>query len=111
MYEDELEFDNRMMDAGFSGNMDAREDSLRPLRLSEYIGQDKVKENLKVYIDAAKLRGDALDHCLLYGPPGLGKTTLSGIIAAMVIGKHGANMRRIAAGTERRLGDEQEEKA
>ena len=58
MYEDELEFDNRMMDAGFSGNMDAREDSLRPLRLSEYIGQDKVKENLKVYIDAAKLRGE-----------------------------------------------------
>ena len=59
--------------------------SLRPKRLSEYIGQTKVKENLSVYIEAAKRRGDALDHVLLYGPPGLGKTTLSGIIAAGAI--------------------------
>ena len=55
--------------------------SLRPKRLSEYIGQTKVKENMKVYIEAAKKRGEALDHVLLYGPPGLGKTTLSNIIA------------------------------
>ena len=55
--------------------------SLRPRTLAEYIGQDKVKENLSVYIEAAKSRGEALDHVLLYGPPGLGKTTLSGIIA------------------------------
>jgi Holliday junction DNA helicase RuvB len=55
--------------------------SLRPKMLTEYIGQDKVKENLRVYIEAAKLRGDSLDHVLLYGPPGLGKTTLSNIIA------------------------------
>ncbi len=55
--------------------------SLRPKVLSEYIGQTKVKENLKVFIEAAKMRGEPLDHVLLYGPPGLGKTTLAGIIA------------------------------
>lgn len=54
---------------------------LRPKTLNEYIGQDKVKENLSVFIEAAKKRGEPLDHVLLYGPPGLGKTTLSGIIA------------------------------
>lgn len=58
-----------------------QESSLRPQILSEYIGQTKVKENMKVYIEAAKKRGDTLDHCLFYGPPGLGKTTLSNIIA------------------------------
>lgn len=57
------------------------EGSLRPQRLNDYIGQSKIKENLKVYIEAAKQRGDALDHVLFYGPPGLGKTTLAGIIA------------------------------
>ncbi|MDO4846884.1 MAG: Holliday junction branch migration DNA helicase RuvB [Clostridiaceae bacterium] len=55
--------------------------SLRPKTFNEYIGQEKAKENLKVYIEAAKSRGDVLDHILLYGPPGLGKTTLAGIIA------------------------------
>ncbi len=55
--------------------------SLRPKTLSEYIGQDKVKENMKIYIEAAKARRESLDHVLLYGPPGLGKTTLAGIIA------------------------------
>ena len=57
------------------------ENSLRPKVLSEYIGQDKVKENMKIYIEAAKKRGEPLDHVLLYGPPGLGKTTLSNIIS------------------------------
>ena len=55
--------------------------SLRPKTFEEYIGQEKAKENLKIYIDAARSRGDVLDHVLLYGPPGLGKTTLAGIIA------------------------------
>jgi Holliday junction DNA helicase RuvB len=55
--------------------------SLRPKRLSEFIGQEKLKENLKVFIDAAKARGENLDHVLLYGPPGLGKTSLASIIA------------------------------
>ncbi len=58
------------------------EGSLRPQTLDDYIGQAKVKENLKIYIEAAKQRGDSLDHVLFYGPPGLGKTTLAGIIAA-----------------------------
>lgn len=57
------------------------ENSLRPLYLEDYVGQEKVKRNLKVYIEAAKERGDSLDHVLFYGPPGLGKTTLAGIIA------------------------------
>ena len=57
------------------------ENNLRPKLLCDYIGQAKAKENLKVFIDAAKGRGETLDHVLLYGPPGLGKTTLAGIIA------------------------------
>ena len=57
------------------------ENSLRPQTLDEYIGQNKVKENMKIYIEAAKKRGEPLDHCLFYGPPGLGKTTISNIIS------------------------------
>ncbi len=65
------------------------EGSLRPKRLSDYIGQEKVKRSLEIYINAAKKRGDSLDHVLFYGPPGLGKTTLAGIIA----GELGVNMK------------------
>ena len=61
---------------------DAEEKALRPVTFEEYSGQTKVKTNLKIFIDAAKKRGEALDHVLLYGPPGLGKTTLAGIIAS-----------------------------
>ena len=57
------------------------ESSLRPQRLEDYIGQEKIKSNMKVYIEAAKARQESLDHVLFYGPPGLGKTTLAGIIA------------------------------
>ena len=61
---------------------DDLEVSLRPRRFEEYVGQTKVKDNLKIFIEAAKMRGEPLDHVLLYGPPGLGKTTLAGIIAS-----------------------------
>ncbi len=73
--------DERIMDIEAQNQDEAFEFSLRPQNLSQYIGQDKVKENLRVFIDAAKMREEALDHVLLYGPPGLGKTTLAAIIA------------------------------
>lgn len=84
MKDDELDFESRLMTPEYSAGDDESgvDYSLRPRTLNEYIGQDKVKENLKIYIDAAKRRNESLDHVLLYGPPGLGKTTLSGIIAA-----------------------------
>ncbi|MCQ2461195.1 MAG: Holliday junction branch migration DNA helicase RuvB [Clostridia bacterium] len=79
---EDMDFESRYVDPHYSGEEDASvELSLRPKTLNDYIGQEKVKENLKVYIDAAKRRGEAMDHVLLYGPPGLGKTTLAGIIA------------------------------
>ena len=71
----------RVITTQLTGEDEKVETSLRPQKLDEYIGQKKVKENLKVYIEAAKQRGEPLDHVLLYGPPGLGKTTLAGIIA------------------------------
>ena len=76
------DFDERLLSARTLSAEDETERSLRPHRLDEYVGQENVKELLKVYIEAAKQRGDALDHVLLYGPPGTGKTTLANIIAA-----------------------------
>lgn len=77
----ETDFENRMIAPEYSPEDAEVENPLRPRFLSEYIGQEKVKENLSVFIEAAKHRREPLDHVLLYGPPGLGKTTLAGIIA------------------------------
>lgn len=78
----EMNFEERMVSPKKTENeTDDFEVSLRPKTLSEYIGQDKIKENLSIFIEAAKKRSEPLDHVLLYGPPGLGKTTLSAIIA------------------------------
>ncbi len=76
-----MELDDRIISGDMQSEDSFQETSIRPRVLSEYIGQTKVKENLKVYIEAARERREALDHVLLYGPPGLGKTTLANIIA------------------------------
>ena len=73
--------DTRSVSGSFINEDSEIEFSLRPRRLSEYIGQEKAKEQMGIFIEAAKKRGESLDHVLLYGPPGLGKTTLAGIIA------------------------------
>ena len=76
-----MDLNERIVTGEVIGEDNLNEYSLRPKNLSEYIGQDKVKDNLKIYIEAAKKRNDALDHVLLYGPPALGKTTLAIVIA------------------------------
>ena len=81
MFQEEMDFENRIVTPEQRGEDADVELSLRPRTLAEYIGQEKVKETLSIYIRAARERGEPLDHVLLYGPPGLGKTTLSGIIA------------------------------
>lgn len=75
------EFDDDRLVMSTKGEYDVEENVLRPKIMADYVGQKKVKENLDVYISSAKMRGEALDHVLLYGPPGLGKTTLAHIIA------------------------------
>ena len=80
-YENEMDFENRMVAPEYAPEDAEVENPLRPRTLEEYIGQEKVKENLAVFIEAAKQRKESLDHVLLYGPPGLGKTTLAGIIS------------------------------
>ncbi len=97
----EFDFENRIMSSSYNAQDSDVELSLRPKTLDEYIGQEKVKENLKVYIEAAKTRNDPLDHVLLYGPPGLGKTTLSNIIAAEM----GVNIRITSGPAIEKQGD------
>ena len=97
----ELDLENRIMSTSYTREDTDVETSLRPKTLDEYIGQEKAKENLKVYIDAAKMRGESLDHVLLYGPPGLGKTTLSNIIAAEM----GVNIRVTSGPAIEKQGD------
>lgn len=100
----ESDFENRLVGADYSaedGGLSDGELSLRPQNLDEYVGQEKVRENLKVFMQAAKNRGESLDHLLLYGPPGLGKTTLAHIIAAEM----GVNIRITSGPAIEKQGD------
>ncbi len=80
-HDEDMDFESRIVAPDYLGEDSETENNLRPQTLEEYIGQQKAKENLSIFIEAARRRGEPLDHVLLYGPPGLGKTTLSGIVA------------------------------
>lgn len=99
---EEFDFENRIVSTdAIPTDSEQSDHSLRPRSLAEYMGQEKAKENLSIYIDSAKLRGDSLDHVLLYGPPGLGKTTLSCIIA----NEMGVNIRTTSGPAIEKQGD------
>ncbi len=98
----EFDFENRILSNEYDSVQDSEvENNLRPKILDDYIGQGQVKANLKIYIESAKMRGEPLDHVLLYGPPGLGKTTLSGIIA----NEMGVNIRTTSGPAIEKPGD------
>ncbi len=101
MIEQEMDFENRIVSPEYTAVEDDTELSLRPKTLDDYIGQDKAKDNLSIYIKAARQRKETLDHVLLYGPPGLGKTTLSGIIAREM----GVNLRVTSGPAIEKQGD------
>ena len=96
-----MDFENRIVSPDYQYTEDEAELTLRPKTLDEYVGQEKAKENLRIYIKAALQRKESLDHVLLYGPPGLGKTTLSGIIAKEM----GVNLRVTSGPAIEKQGD------